>query len=82
MLNKLLCRCKEEEKDRYRKLLKSSQPLLKKIQEMVEEDISKLDTVRDDDFDNPSWALKQAYKVGLKKGLTMLLEYGILGDVK
>lgn len=49
---------------------------------MVEEDISKLDTVRDDDFDNPSWALKQAYKVGLKKGLTMLLEYGILGDVK
>ena len=78
----MLCRCKEEEKDRYRKLLKSSQPLLKKIQEMVEEDISKLDTVRDDDFDNPSWALKQAYKVGLKKGLTMLLEYGILGDVK
>jgi hypothetical protein len=70
-----------EEKESFKKMLRDSQPLLKKIQELVEEDISKLDIVDDDDFDNPSWALKQAYKVGYKRGLTKLLEYGILGSV-
>jgi hypothetical protein len=70
-----------EEKESFKKMLRDSQPLLKKIQELVEEDINKLDIVDDDDFDNPSWALKQAYKVGYKRGLTKLLEYGILGSV-
>jgi hypothetical protein len=70
-----------EEKESFKKMLRDSQPLLKKIQELVEEDISKLDIIDDDDFDNPSWALKQAYKVGYKRGLTKLLEYGILGSV-
>jgi hypothetical protein len=62
-------------------MLRDSQPLLHKIVELVKEDISKLDIVDDDDFDNPSWALKQAYKVGYKRGLTKLLEYGILDSV-
>ena len=62
-------------------MLRDSQPLLQKIVELVNEDISKLDIVDDDDFDNPSWALKQAYKVGYKRGLTKLLEYGILHNV-
>jgi BMFP domain-containing protein YqiC len=70
-----------EEKESFKKMLRDSQPLLKKIQELVEEDINKLDIVDDEDFDNPSWALKQAYKVGYKRGLTKLLEYGILGSV-
>jgi hypothetical protein len=81
MLNKVLCRVSVEEKESFKKMLRDSQPLLKKIQELVEEDINKLDIVDDDDFDNPSWALKQAYKVGYKRGLTKLLEYGILGSV-
>lgn len=81
MLNKVLCRVSTEEKESFKKMLRDSQPLLKKIQELVEEDINKLDIVDDDDFDNPSWALKQAYKVGYKRGLTKLLEYGILGSV-
>lgn len=81
MLNKVLCRVSAEEKESFKKMLRDSQPLLKKIQELVEEDIKKLDIVDDDDFDNPSWALKQAYKVGYKRGLTKLLEYGILGNV-
>lgn len=45
---------------------------------MLEEDLKKIDVVSDTDFDNPSWALKQAYKMGLKKGLTMIREYGII----
>jgi hypothetical protein len=70
-----------EEKESFKKMLRDSQPLLHKIVELVKEDISKLDIVDDDDFDNPSWALKQAYKVGYKRGLTKLLEYGILDSV-
>ena len=81
MLNKVLCRVNAEEKESFKKMLRDSQPLLQKIVELVNEDISKLDIVDDDDFDNPSWALKQAYKVGYKRGLTKLLEYGILHNV-
>jgi hypothetical protein len=81
MLNKVLCRVSAEEKESFKKMLRDSQPLLHKIVELVKEDISKLDIVDDDDFDNPSWALKQAYKVGYKRGLTKLLEYGILDSV-
>lgn len=81
MLNKVLCRVPAEEKESFKKMLRDSQPLLQKIMELVEEDINKLDIIDDDDFDNPSWALKQAYKVGYKRGLTKLSEYGILGSV-
>jgi hypothetical protein len=81
MLNKVLCRVNAEEKESFKRMLRDSQPLLQKIVELVNEDISKLDIVDDDDFDNPSWALKQAYKVGYKRGLTKLLEYGILHNV-
>lgn len=48
----------------------------------MDEDFEKADTINDEDFDNPAWAVKQAYKVGLKKGLTKLREYGIIGTVK
>lgn len=32
----------------------------------------------DPDFDSPSWAYKQAYQLGYKRGLTKLLKYAIL----
>jgi hypothetical protein len=80
MLNKVVCRVDKSEKEYYKKLIKDSQPLLEKLIDMLEEEIKDLDIINDEDFDNPSWALKQAYKVGYKKGLTRLIEYGILGN--
>jgi hypothetical protein len=59
-------------------MIDNAQPVFQKLIEMLEEDLSKVDFVADEDFDNPSWALKQAFKVGYKKGLTRLLEYGII----
>lgn len=59
-------------------MIDNAQPVFQKLIEMLEEDLSKVDFVADEDFDNPSWALKQAFKVGYKKGLTRLLEYGIM----
>lgn len=78
MLNKVLCRVEQAEKDNYKRMIDNSQPVFQKLIEMLEEDLSKVDFVADEDFDNPSWALKQAFKVGYKKGLTRLLEYGIM----
>lgn len=78
MLSKLMCRVPSDKKDFYSKLIRDAQPLLIKLKECIEEDMNKLDIVHDEDFDNPSWALKQAYKQGLKKGLTKLSEYVII----
>lgn len=82
MLNKVLCRVEQAEKDNYKRMIDNAQPVFNKLIEMLEEDLSKVDFVADEDFDNPSWALKQAFKVGYKKGLTRLLEYGIIDAVK
>ena len=78
MLNKVLCRIDQAERDNYKRMIDNAQPVFQKLIEMLEEDLSKVDFVADEDFDNPSWALKQAFKVGYKKGLTRLLEYGII----
>ena len=82
MLNKVLCRVEQAEKDNYKRMIDNAQPVFQKLIEMLEEDLSKVDFVADEDFDNPSWALKQAFKVGYKKGLTRLLEYGIIDSEK
>lgn len=82
MLNKVLCRATPEEKKELKRQIDLSQLLLNKLVELVQDDIESTDKVADEDFDNPSWALKQAYKIGYKKGLTRLLEYGILDCVK
>ena len=79
MLNKLLCRISnKEEKDYYKKLIKDAQPLLVKIQEMMLEDFEKADTINDEDYVVPNYAVMRAFKDGLKKGLTRLSEYGII----
>lgn len=80
MPSKLLCRVKQDEKKYYAAMMTEAQPLLIKLKQCIEEDMDKLDIIKDEDFDNPSWALKQAYKQGVKKGLTKLLEYVIIGN--
>ena len=82
MLNRVLCRVEQAEKENYKRLIDNAQPVFQKLIEMLQEDLDKVDFVADEDFDNPSWALKQAFKVGYKKGLTRLLEYGIIDSVK
>ena len=82
MLNKVLCKTLPKDKKKWQELIEVSQPLLQKLEEILEEELEKLDFVEDEDFDNPSWALKQAYKVGYKKGLTRLKDYGIIGMTK
>lgn len=82
MLNKILCKVDQAEKEDYERMIRLAQPVFQKLIEILKEDLDKIDFVADEDFDNPSWALKQAFKVGYKKGLTRLLEYGIIDAVK
>ena len=41
-----------------------------------------LDREEEPDFDCPSWAYKEAFHLGYKKGLTKLLKYAILKPSK
>ncbi len=78
MQNRLLCRTKPENKESVEKLIKKSQPLLKLLKQCIEEDLAQTDKFIETDLDCPSFAVKMAYREGLKKGLTKLLEYVII----
>lgn len=78
MRNKVLCKIPEAERKAMKELIEVSQPLLKLIKQLCEEDLKKQVGSTEEDFDCPSWALKRAYKDGLIKGLTKLSEYVII----
>lgn len=79
MRNKVLCKVKTEaDKKKLLEMIEACQPLLKVIKQCCNEDYEKYDKVSDEDFKNPNWAIEQAYKLGLKKGLTKLSEYVII----
>lgn len=81
MLNKVLCKATtNKDKEKLKELIEVSQPLLLAILQCCKDDYEKYDKVSDEDFKNPNWAIEQAYKLGLKKGLTKLSEYVIINN--
>ena len=80
MRNKVLCKVPAKERKKMEELIQVSQPLLKLIKQLCEEDLKKQVGTDEEDFDCPSWALKRAYKDGLIKGLTKLSEYVIINS--
>lgn len=82
MRNKVLYKVSSKERQKMVELIEVAQPLLQLIKKKCLEDYDKFDKVDDEDFKNPNWAIEQAYKLGVKKGLTMLSEYVIIRDVK
>lgn len=57
--------------------IKRARGFLKRLEAALQEELSRVENrdASETDFDCPSWALKQAYFVGYKKGLTKVLEY-------
>lgn len=49
------------------------------VRKRIEEELGQ---ETDPDFDSPSWAYKQAYQLGYRRGLTKLLKYAILNPSK
>lgn len=78
MRNKLLCKVSAAERGSFKRLIKDAAPVLQLIDKCCIEDFDKADKISDEDFKNPNWAIEQAYKLGLKRGLTKLREYVII----
>lgn len=79
MRNKVLCKVTTDaDKQKIKQQIEACQPLLRLILECCLDDYERADKVDDEDFKNPNWAYEQAYKIGLKKGLTKLSEYVIM----
>lgn len=79
MFSKLLSSVKtEKEREELSQLVEISRPLTDALLKLIERELDDCDVIDEKDFESPSWALKTAYKQGLKKGLTRLREYVII----
>lgn len=70
----ILSGLKGSERDLMITQLLASEILLKRIQQVIEEEIKSLGTITAEEFDSPSWAYKQAYKLGLQEGLRKVVK--------
>ena len=77
--NILLNGLKGKERQDMEDIIRRASAFLSIVSKRIEDEL-KQDT--DPDFDSPSWAYKQAYQLGYKKGLTKLLKYAILTPSK
>ena len=77
--NILLNGLKGKERQDMEDVIRRASAFLTVVSKRIEEEL-KQET--DPDFDSPSWAYKQAFQLGYKKGLTKLLKYAILNPSK
>jgi hypothetical protein len=68
-----------EEKSRFENQVQSAKPVLDRLIQLIKEKTDSLDLseTREEQFDNPNWAHKQAYKNGLRsatQGFTKLID--------
>ena len=77
--NILLNGLKGKERQDMEDAIRRASAFLKVVSKRIEDELNQ---EIDPDFDSPSWAYKQAYQLGYKKGLTKLLKYAILTPSK
>lgn len=77
--NILLNGLQGEERKNMEDAIRRASVFLKAVEERIK---NELESEQDPDFDSPSWAYKQAYMLGYRKGLTKLLKYAILTPSK
>lgn len=68
---------KGNEKEEFLELLKLSPRILGRLKEMLEEDLLSIQSEETnlDDFNDPSWSHKQAFRNGRKAGIQKALSY-------
>lgn len=76
----ILSGLKGSERDLMITQLLNSEILLKRLQQLIDKEINDLDNITVEDFDSSSWAYKEAFRLGLKKGLTTLKKYVIINS--
>ncbi len=73
--NILLNGLKGQERKDVEDAIRRASTFLSLVSKRIEDELKQ---ESDPDFDSPSWAYKQAYQLGYKRGLTKLLKYAIL----
>ena len=73
--NILLNGLKGQERKDVEDTIRRASTFLSLVSKRIEDELKQ---ESDPDFDSPSWAYKQAYQLGYKRGLTKLLKYAIL----
>lgn len=73
--NILLNGLKGQERKDVEDAIRRASTFLSLVSRRIEDELKQ---ESDPDFDSPSWAYKQAYQLGYKRGLTKLLKYAIL----
>lgn len=73
--NVLLNGLKGQERKDVEDAIRRASTFLSLVSKRIEDELKQ---ESDPDFDSPSWAYKQAYQLGYKRGLTKLLKYAIL----
>lgn len=63
-----------KERTEFFDVLKNNRYVLKRLKEILSEDLSKMDTPSATDYDSPSWAYKQADLIGQKRQLQKVLD--------
>jgi len=77
--NILLNGLKGKERQNMEDAIHRASAFLKVVSKRIEDELNQ---ETDPDFDSPSWAYKQAYQIGYRRGLTKLLKYAILTPSK
>ena len=77
--NLLLNGLKGKDRQNMEDAIHRASAFIKAVSIRIEEELKQ---EQDPDFDSPSWAYKQAYQLGYRKGLTKLLKYATLNPSK
>jgi hypothetical protein len=75
---------KEDEKEDFQRRVWRAKPVLDRVNDLIKSELNAIeDTERDPKgYENPAWAYKQAYKNGMKSGLTIIQKFVDLNNQK
>ena len=63
----------QQDKDRFKQLLNSSKEVLERLSDILQSEFDSIDTVKETDYFNASWAYLQAHQNGRKEQLIKIL---------
>jgi hypothetical protein len=68
---------KEEDKERFKQSILASKSVLDRLKVLIENEENAIDQTERDPkaYDNPSWAHKQAFKNGMRAGLSTIKQF-------
>lgn len=68
---------KEDERDDFQRRVWRAKPVLDRVAELIEIELQAIDDTERDPkaYDNPAWPYKQAFKNGVRTGLTKIQEF-------